>query len=425
MSGAGEYWLEQWMSEYEISSSRDYSSAVRSPTAIKSLHERARNQAWDEENKLDIGRNSVLAARSLDLSSFFTDHCFNCLKAQLNTLVSRTAHYFEQVVVSGPIAQSVQYRLESKQRSAEVLAELRGHVDLLLYIQKIGLRDRIIFVRKPENYCAKCLQNEAHEAGFRFLGDEAQSQAIIKTLTEKSKFHFMRNRSGNWKVTVRSPMLPQGSWIHTYGRTRPTRARAAADLFHNLNRPAVVDASAAKHYHLPLVDTYEVSWLSNDRTDDDGPSADEVALHVELPTLVGLELEDFVRLQDDERDSYVRFQAAVRSAVRESLTRHGPGSPREIAQAVVDEFISPELADIERKLKSATRSLSKKVATSVAVGATVTSIGLLTAMPLVIATGVGAAATSLPQLYKYFDDHAGIESADMYFLWKLNRIRHV
>jgi ABC-type phosphate/phosphonate transport system permease subunit len=144
----------------------------------------------------------------------------------------------------------------------------------------------------------------------------------------------------------------------------------------------------------------------------------------EFPALIGLSLEQMARLQEENTDLLVRFQRAVSSAISDMLERHNSDSPERIASAVMKDYIQPELAAIETRLKSKRRSLGKKVSASVALGTVGTTVGLIVAMPLVLAAGLGAAATALPQIHKYFDDKSEIETSDLYFLSKAERIRH-
>jgi hypothetical protein len=57
----------------------------------------------------------------------------------------------------------------------------------------------------------------------------------------------------------------------------------------------------------------------------------------------------------------------------------------------------------------------------ISVGTAAAAVGLLTSTPLIIATGVAAAANPLVQVYRYFDDRQSAELSDTYFLWKAAR----
>jgi hypothetical protein len=106
---------------------------------------------------------------------------------------------------------------------------------------------------------------------------------------------------------------------------------------------------------------------------------------------------------------------------REQIERIGSTSPKAIAFAVRSEFIEPELADIERRLRLANRALSAKTGAVFAVGTVVTSVGLIIAAPIVVAGGVAASGGVVPSILKYVEDKASLETSDLYFLWQASQ----
>jgi hypothetical protein len=88
---------------------------------------------------------------------------------------------------------------------------------------------------------------------------------------------------------------------------------------------------------------------------------------------------------------------------------------------VRSEFIEPELADIERRLRLANRALSAKTGAVFAVGTVVTSVGLIIAAPIVVAGGVAASGGVVPSILKYVEDKASLETSDLYFLWQASQ----
>jgi hypothetical protein len=112
---------------------------------------------------------------------------------------------------------------------------------------------------------------------------------------------------------------------------------------------------------------------------------------------------------------------------REQIERIGSTSPKAIAFAVRSEFIEPELADIERRLRLANRALSAKtgavfaVFAVFAVGTVVTSVGLIIAAPILVAGGVAASGGVVPSILKYVEYKASLETSDLYFLWQASQ----
>ena len=89
----------------------------------------------------------------------------------------------------------------------------------------------------------------------------------------------------------------------------------------------------------------------------------------------------------------------------------------------MEQYVAPELAKIESKLKVDRKALAKKVGANVAVAGAAVSVGALASVPLVIASGVAAIIPSFGPINKYFDDRSSIELSDYYFLWRA-RITH-
>lgn len=430
MTGAGGYWLEDWVDEFDIASRQDFARAIKSPTVVKSLYDSIADteKLKPQGHQVDFPLYSVLAGRHLDLSGSYRHPCMNCLSEELSMTMAQTMHFFERVVVSGPRVSLLAWALQQKDTATrkEALQALWPFIDFLLYVTRIGARERLIFAPKTEHYCEECLRVAARQFGVAALESDEQSQVILDKLLSESKFVVMRDRTGQWKASVNHPYLGMPYYKNTSGRRRPTRKEVVSGLFRSLSESAVHDLSASRHYGLPLFEGFTASWLDDARNspDDGAVRADDIALHLEVPTLVGLPLERLVELHQQNQEGIVRMQRAIAAAIRESMGRRESDSPKRIAEAVTKDFIEPELASIENRLKSKQRSLGKKLSAAAALATTTTSVGLIIAVPLVIATGVGVAATSLAQLYKYFDDKSEVETSDLYFLSKLQRIRH-
>ena len=131
-----------------------------------------------------------------------------------------------------------------------------------------------------------------------------------------------------------------------------------------------------------------------------------------------------MRRKHEDWPEFERFRKALREAIRKQIEKAGTKSPEEIAKAVVQEDIIPELAIIEGKLTAIQKSLARKVNASIALGGATVTAGAIASIPLVIATGVAAIATSVQQIYNYYDGRKDIEESDLYFLWKAAQAKH-
>jgi hypothetical protein len=144
--------------------------------------------------------------------------------------------------------------------------------------------------------------------------------------------------------------------------------------------------------------------------------------------LGGIPAQELLKIREHNWPYFERYRHAVRTAIREQQERAGSESPGKIAQAVVDEYVTPELADIERRFKIVKGSLVKKLGAAAFITGTATTVGAVSGVPLVVAAGiaaVGAASTSaaIPQIFNYVDQRDKIKYSNWYFLWKV-RVRN-
>jgi hypothetical protein len=142
-----------------------------------------------------------------------------------------------------------------------------------------------------------------------------------------------------------------------------------------------------------------------------------------LPIIDGIAIKDLLSLREDEKPFFDKFRDALRKAIEVQIQKGDSDTPQIIAQSVIHEYIEPTLADIDARLKVNQKKLSRKVGASLAVGASMTSAGLLGTVPLVVSAGVVAMASPLAHIYQYFDDYGDkVQLNDLYFLWKAKRI---
>lgn len=127
---------------------------------------------------------------------------------------------------------------------------------------------------------------------------------------------------------------------------------------------------------------------------------------------------DIVKVRQDEWEYFERFRLALTAAIQERIGQNDT-SPQ-VADRVYVDVIEPSLMDLDRRLRSAERALTRKVGVSMAVGAVTTVVSLLIGAPLEIGLGLVGVA-SLQAGHKYWEDRGRIELSDMYFLWSLER----
>jgi hypothetical protein len=151
------------------------------------------------------------------------------------------------------------------------------------------------------------------------------------------------------------------------------------------------------------------------------PTLEEVAFALELPVLRGVPAKELIALRKNEGDAFRRFQNALRTAIRERLNVAGSSSSQAVAEEIRRDLIEPRLADINSLLASSERTLAKKSATSLVLGALATTCGVLCGAPITTAFTTSVVATvSLVgrATQSHLDEKAEIETKDLYFIWK-------
>jgi hypothetical protein len=175
----------------------------------------------------------------------------------------------------------------------------------------------------------------------------------------------------------------------------------------------------SRRLELPLVQEFAFLWSDRDAGREAKNLESRVALELPLPVLQGLTARDIVKFRADHKPHFERFQHALTEAIREQADRVGTDSPERIAAAVNEDFIRPAMADIERSMIETKKLFGMKSGTSIAVGTAIAGAGILSSIPLVIASGLGAAVTvTLASTNSYLDSKKDVKLSDVYFLWK-------
>jgi hypothetical protein len=149
---------------------------------------------------------------------------------------------------------------------------------------------------------------------------------------------------------------------------------------------------------------------------------DDVALTLELPVLEHLSAADLLRFREAEGLHFERFRHALQQAINERLKEDPTTDAGSVAQAVIDDVINPELNSIAVKLEAADKALLGKAALHAGLGIATTTVGLLTAMPLIVGAGVSFLAGTAVHAGKRLDDQSQAVLSDMYFLWHAERM---
>lgn len=415
------HWLYQWIDEYNIQSREDFLRHTDVPAAVERMHAIAQDvPSWYALPKPQ--ERTILAGGSLDLSGRITCGMASCAKKRIDRVFGQVWHYFDSIMVEGTSAYSAVQSLETVKKRDRPLffLQLWEDVDLLLHARKIGIVDNLVFREKPHAFCEHHIRETAEQAGILAALDENLSREIAKDLKKTADITFFQDGK-TWRYFVDHP-----GFSETFGGTflplskngkKPTKQQIAEAVVRSCTATLVYDAAMSKRLDLPMVQ--EFSFLWPDHHEEGGGLESRVALELPLPVLQGMTARDIIKFRADNKPHFERFQFALTTAIREQAERIESSSPKDIAAAVSEEFIRPAMADIERSMTETKRLFGIKSGTSVAIGTAIAGAGLMSSIPLVVASGLGAAVSvTLASANSYFDSTKEAKLSDVYFLWK-------
>jgi hypothetical protein len=419
------HWLYTWIDECKIRSEHQVEALFQSGHAVQRLHELALQDTQKPVGIYNDERPDIIAGYNMDLSATMSCVHHDCLARELDRLFSKVWHYFDRIVVEGPSASRYVRNIENTPRDKrpKMTWEVREAVATLLYLREIGADRYLVFREKPRAFCQDHLQRHARELGLTALANESIDSEIIDAILQDADISLKKySRPTEWYYTYRHPSLDEAISGSIVQKNRPKPPDVAQVLYRRAGLGLIGDVALAQWMNLPLALAAGPPAVRLDQTVA-SRQVDEklVALELALPVISGVTASDLLRFREDHWPHFERFRATLRTAIREQIERVGSTAPEAIAHAVRTEFIEPELADIERRLRLANKSLSAKSGAVFAVGTIVTSVGLIISAPIVVAAGVAASGAVVPSILKYVEDKTSLETSDLYFLWRASR----
>ncbi|MFI7090882.1 hypothetical protein [Streptomyces lydicus] len=332
----------------------------------------------------------------------------------MDTLFSKALLYFDEVVVAGPSPYDFVQPLEDP--SDQTKKNLLGHMETLIYLRDIGLRDMLIFNVKPPA-CEVHLTRDAEAAGVAEVIE--QSKVWVQRLESEGILQSVEIHDDHSHYAFSHQDLEHTIWGATPS-VNPTKREVAESVFSRYAAHLVSDIRLARRMGLPLAAQVQLHEDTLSGGHAKGSELD-VALSLQLPVFSQLPVRDVVRMRQDEWDAFERFRNALKVSIRERVSRGM--STLEASEEILDDVITPALNDISQRLRVTGKKLERKLGAASLFGTVGMTVGLLGGMPLVVGGAVAATITSLPALQRYFDDKGEVELSDMYFLWKLEQ-RH-
>jgi hypothetical protein len=412
------YWLYRWIDEFQVHSHEDVSRRLQEKAAAARFMELISEEAGNFDDLDPLGESdAVLAGRRIDLSGVVQCSHYNCLRKVIDDVFARMWHYFDKVVVEGV---SIGYIMQLIQAGAtqQWVSRIEQEVQVLLYLRNIGAEPYLIFVHKAV-FCADHFTEEAAALGIYPTFNEVDHEKVARKIIRKANFNVV-SIENNWWVSVDGAQLQQPFQVYFEGPKRPTKRLITEHLIKLYSFSLVTDVVTSRYLGLPLAETVQGDWLAK-KSRAGKVSEPDVALQLNLPVLDGMPLKDFLKLREDERLNFEAFRLALRSAIRSEISSDISGPSSQIARSVVQDTVVPSLVNIERRMRTGRRALLKKTVLNVSVGSATVTVGALTSIPLIIATGVAAIAATLAFAGKAVDDGSAVELSDYYFLWQAQK----
>jgi len=415
---SNDYWLSQLVDDMGIRSLEDARRALADSSALGRTIASYLETVDPFAPLPPSNSETIVAGVSLDLSGDLDCAHPDCIMDRVDDLFGKVWHYFDRVVVTGaPIEHLATY---AERGIDEARAFLLTHIETLLYLRNIGGEDMLVF-RGKEHWCTEHLPEAADKLNLSVMNRKRQGivDAIVSADLGLEDLFYDGEA---WRGWLRLPDGGVPFRLDLPGDASPHQVlREAATLeYHRMADQLAGDVLRADSYKAPLAVMNEEhrKWLM--AASGGVPTEVDVALSLRLPVMENASPREILDLRRDEGDSFIAFQRALRSAIRErvDLAKAGDTGPG-IAREVVNDIITPALAEIDRGLKTAARSMRRKSATRIVFTTTAVTAGLLTGLPGAVAAGVGAlfGATALQPVEKFYDAREKLEMKDMYFLW--------
>lgn len=414
------FWFFDWLDAYDVTSVRAAKRALSDGLAFDALREFA-VKAKAGTHVLSDPEFSLVAGRGLDLSGDLDCNASACRLRQVDKLFRHAWHYFDRIVVADAVSHEVSMHWDAPRR--DVKRWLLSHIEVLLYLRKLGAERLVVFLEKP-GACGVHWDRHAAEAGLQVL--VADKDKLADELLNKARVDTEDGPDGSIGFCFVHPEFEHYVWGDLTPSEISSRSPAAVQhavalaVLRRYLAHLTSDVAMARAIAAPLGSAV---WFHGRllRRAGCSPAPADVALELELPILEAVPLETLVKLRTDEHEAFVRFRFKLRQAAGERLKAATGDSPAAVARQIRQDLIDPEVERIRQRLVSAQRMLAKKTAVGVGLGGLVTVCGLLAGAPPAVATAAGIGTmTTLTGRAVAKDLEEGRETglADMYFLWK-------
>ncbi|WP_306207933.1 hypothetical protein [Actinoplanes sp. RD1] len=429
----GQHWMYKWIDEFEITDLSRLSKVINLPEASNRLLELAEGASSGALAVSDVpSSGAVVAGLGLDLISPETCSDFGCRSKIADTEFASVLQYFDVAVMQGPLVSTYErdyVSLRKTDDAQEFFHLLHNDVRLLLHIRKSGLVNYIMFDSGRPCYCEEHRRQHALSLGMSDFIDEDRLAVLAKELSASGAIDVTQTGPREWSGSFREPSFTGTTAVTLNQKTRPKKQVVALKLLQGQLDEMVYDAAFAKQAGLPIASLVEPHMFARP-SESAGLNVDDVALRVKIPAIRGLSTADFIRLREEEFESFLGLQVLIRQAIEETIRDNSGRSPEETADIVWQNKIHPQVIALRQKIAASERARDRKLAAgatfgaaSFALGSIATAVAASGGLPLVTAVGAAAGVAGiLPSMLRYrekrIEEEQQFQSEGAYFVWK-------
>ncbi|MEJ7651574.1 MAG: hypothetical protein WKF57_21400 [Nakamurella sp.] len=323
-----------------------------------------------------------MAAGDLDLYGIACYHP-RCVKKRIDTIIQRTWHYFDHVIVHAPNPAYLNFSkgLKEFERARELAL---GEVDITLYIRDIGAESFVRVINAHPNYCVAHMEEHAYNASMEDPSEMIES--LTEILSVGYRFRKLQRKKGVWRYVYTHDSYPTVA----AGKVAVGSARTEADLVHGIARRLAVkqasyligDVALSREYHaaMGITSQYAVGQPAAGSSVDAG----SVAFNLVLPIPESMSSKDLLLMRDYEYDDFQAFRIALKTAMQERIAATEGTDAESIAEGVLFDVVMPAISRLDQMMNRAAAAAVRSGSAAAVVGGAATMVGALALAPLVV-----------------------------------------
>lgn len=409
----------------------------------------------------DLPREKTIFAQSASLSlggGSWPCRNVDCRLKNVTQLAQLAALYSDRIYIRNYLANYVSHpELNSYIQEDDLRSDFADDLTVILYLRPLIESGKIIPLTPPK-YCVHCLTTHSFgpDADGRF--DLAYKELLARYNKEISA--ILSFESGQYHIEVSGPddLLEHGA-LHYFSKKPFPYIQRNPKIVKLLNSHQEISLSPKQIKGMKIGSSFtdvvvenvlfelansqsvnttfvterslDIEFIKSISADPDIEERNRIIqenLTCLVPFIQNIELQKLIVLREKEEETFILFRDGLNRAIDEHRKQKSTFTARD-AQEIYSEFVQPQMARLDRTVKSAQRNLIKGTSVKVLSWAGAISFGLYTGF---LPSSVIAMASALG-LTKIIADLASdvlinsnqedqIRNESMYFLWKVRQL---